>query len=415
MEQYPSIRVNDEQLRAAAAGIQMARLAYLPKADALAQVNRATRNNVYGLLLPQAVISPISGPPNPNNTGTNVWGSAIGFLISWEPFDFGLRQANIGVTQATARRAQAALQRTRFEVAALTAHAYLAVLASSQALAVAEAGKARLADIAPLVKSLVDSGLRPGIDSSYLSAETAAAEGQVIQARASLQLAIASLANLLNLPEAQVSAARMRFLETVPVAGDGSDLKKHPAAIEQGIAQEESAARLKAIERAYYPKFNAQATTYARGTGSPATSLGPNIYNWGVGFTATYSLLDLPGLRVKKEIEAAQGRADQARYEKLLRDLEGQRSKARIEADMATRLAANTPVQLRAARAVHEQLAARYKAGLIPMLEVVDAQRSLTVAEIDDTLARLSIWRAQLAVAAAEGDLTEFLARAEKK
>ena len=38
-EQYPSIRVNDEQLRAAAAGIQLARLTYWPKVDAIAQVN----------------------------------------------------------------------------------------------------------------------------------------------------------------------------------------------------------------------------------------------------------------------------------------------------------------------------------------------------------------------------------------
>ena len=44
------------------AGIQLARTAYLPRVDALAQVNRATRNNVFGLLLPQGVIPAISGP-----------------------------------------------------------------------------------------------------------------------------------------------------------------------------------------------------------------------------------------------------------------------------------------------------------------------------------------------------------------
>lgn len=412
--QYPSIRVNDEQLRAAAAGIQLARLTYLPKVDAIAQVNRATRNNLYGMLLPQQVLAPISGPPNPNNTGTNVWGSAVGFLVSWEPFDFGLRQATVGVNEVAARRAQAALRRTRFEVAALTAHAYLTVLASTETLAVAEAGKFRVTSITPLVQSLVDSGLRPGIDASQLLAETAAAEGQLIQARAAVQLSIAALANLLNLPEAQVRAARMRFLEAPLPTTNSADLKSHPALIEQGFAQEESAARLKILEKTYYPKFNAQATTYARGAGSPATSLGPNIYNWGVGFSATYSLMDLPGLRIKKEIESSLGRAEQARYERLLLDLEGQLSKSRIEVETASRFAANTPIQLQAARAVHEQVMARYKAGLIPMLEVADAQRALTVAEIDDRLARLSVWRAQLALAVAQGDLTDFLARAEK-
>src|ERR1017187_4569067 len=54
LKNYPSVRVSQEQINAAAAGIRLARTAYLPHADALAQVNRATRNNVYGLLLPQS-------------------------------------------------------------------------------------------------------------------------------------------------------------------------------------------------------------------------------------------------------------------------------------------------------------------------------------------------------------------------
>jgi outer membrane protein TolC len=38
---YPSIQVSQEQLNAAAAGIRLARTAYLPRVDALAQVDRA--------------------------------------------------------------------------------------------------------------------------------------------------------------------------------------------------------------------------------------------------------------------------------------------------------------------------------------------------------------------------------------
>src|SRR5437868_10252262 len=93
LHNYPSIRVSQEQINAAAAGIQLARTAYLPRVDALAQVNRATRNNVFGLLLPQNVIPSISGPVLGTNTFGTAWGSAIGVLVTWEPFDFGLRQA----------------------------------------------------------------------------------------------------------------------------------------------------------------------------------------------------------------------------------------------------------------------------------------------------------------------------------
>ena len=48
-------------MNAAAAGIRLAQTAYLPRVDGLAQVNRATRNTFYGLLLPQGVIPGVDG------------------------------------------------------------------------------------------------------------------------------------------------------------------------------------------------------------------------------------------------------------------------------------------------------------------------------------------------------------------
>src|SRR4051812_29726218 len=68
---YPAVEISQAQVEAAGAGIRLARSAYLPKVDALAQVNRGTRNNIFGMLLPQSVLPNISGPPiNSNNFGT---------------------------------------------------------------------------------------------------------------------------------------------------------------------------------------------------------------------------------------------------------------------------------------------------------------------------------------------------------
>jgi len=49
-------------ITAAKAGIGLAQTSYLLRTDVLWQTNRATDNNVTGLLLPQSVIAPISGP-----------------------------------------------------------------------------------------------------------------------------------------------------------------------------------------------------------------------------------------------------------------------------------------------------------------------------------------------------------------
>jgi outer membrane protein TolC len=73
------------------------------------------------------------------------------------------------------------------------------------------------------------------------------------------------------------------------------------------------------------------------------------------------------------------------------------------------RVAANTPVQVSAARAAPQQATARYQAGLGTIDQVAEAQRLLAQAEVENALARLSVWRAHLAEAKAQGDLKPFL------
>jgi outer membrane protein len=80
----------------------------------------------------------------------------------------------------------------------------------------------------------------------------------------------------------------------------------------------------------------------------------------------------------------------------------------------AKNVAANTPVQVAAARAATEQATARYQSGLGNIDAVAEAQRLLAQAEIDDALARLGVWRALLGVATAAGDLQPFLAEASQ-
>src|SRR5262249_45262701 len=111
LRNYPAVTVSQEQVNAAAAGIDLARTAYLPRVDSLAQVNRATRNNVFGLLLPQGVIPSISGPVIGSNNLGSVWGSAVGGLVTWEPSDFGLRRASVSAATAAKTKSEAPLTR----------------------------------------------------------------------------------------------------------------------------------------------------------------------------------------------------------------------------------------------------------------------------------------------------------------
>src|SRR5918994_1049729 len=89
------------------AGVDLARTAYLPRLDSSLQFNRATRNNVAGLLLPGTTIPGISGPVSDDASAGMIWGSGAGVLLSWEAFDFGSRAATIDAARSQVSRATA--------------------------------------------------------------------------------------------------------------------------------------------------------------------------------------------------------------------------------------------------------------------------------------------------------------------
>ncbi len=423
LKNYPAIRISQEQITAASAGIQLARTSYLPRVDLLAQANRATRNNVFGLLLPQNAIPSMSGPViGSNNLGT-AWGSAAGVLVSWEPFDFGLRRANIAVAAATRTQAEAALQRTRYDIAVATADAYLTLAASEETVRAAQAGVDRADTVLRTIQALVNSGLRPGADASRAQAELAAARTQWIQAKQSTEVARATISQFVGGEPSQITLAAPKLRE-LPPARDSTtvNLSANPIAAEQGAVLDRTKAELRALERTYFPRFSLQGSAYARGTGAETdgallgglNGLGPNVQNYAVGFTVTFPAMDLPALQARRAMQSANIRAETARSQQIAADLKARWNAATARLRGAREVAANTPVQVNAARAALQQSSARYQSGLANIDEVADAQRLLTQAEIDDSLARLSVWRGLLEIATVAGDLQPFLMEASQ-
>ena len=418
LDKYPAVRASIEQVAVAAAGISLARAVYLPHADFLGQMNRATRNNVFGLLLPQPVISSISGPVLGTNSAGSVWGAALGVLVSWEPFDFGVRPATVGVAQSVRDSSNAQLAVTRLQVGTSAADAFLTVLAAHQTAQAAAAGVERGRVVNEAVQTLVKNQLRPGADASRADAELALARIQLIQAEQAEQVSRAALGQLLGAPPATLQLQPGPLLKAPPfIDTTGPGVAENPRAVAQSAAVNVVKARQKVLERSYYPKFLLQATTYGRGTGAHVdgttggggSGLGPDVGNWAVGMTVLFPLFDLPSIHRRKEVEIHNERAEAARYDQILRELSGQFEKAKAALEGARGVAQNTPIQLAAARVLEQQATARYKAGLATIVEVAEAERLLVQAEIDDSLAGVSVWRALLAVRAAQGDLTPYL------
>jgi outer membrane protein TolC len=421
IDNYPSIRASTARVSAQESGVDLARTAYLPRLDWSLQVNRATRNNVPGLLIPGTVTPAISGPASDSASASSIWGTANALLMSWEAFDFGLRGASVNLARAQVARATAGAELTRLEVGIGTADAFLRLAAASEAVRAARANVERQRVFAESVAVLVKNELRPGADDSRAQAELALARIQTIQAEQAEQIARANLAQWLGVPPAAVQIVEAPLLAPAPVQPSAPAVTAmHPLAETQMAAVESSRAAQQVLGHSFYPRINLQSGFSLRGTGASAsgnggTNLGGahgldfDTPNWAVGVTATLPLFDWFSLRERRRMEASTERAEQATYDRLVQQLTAQSEQARAEMDGARRVAENTPIQLNAARVLEQQSRARYDAGLATIIEVADSQRLLLQAEVGDAVARLGIWRALLSDAAARGDLSDLL------
>ena len=420
---YPAIRASMSDVTAAESGIDLAKTAYLPRADFHYQVNRATRNNIFGLTFPNPVIAPISGPAGEDQVGTSTFGAAVGLAFRWEPFDLGLRKSLVALADRIRARAAAGQYVTEYEVSLAAADAFFNALAARQAVTAARANVERMEVFAATVGALVRAELRPGADESRAQAELAQARNELIAVERLEHDQRLLLGRWMGTAGTEVEIAPGALLSDPPAFEEAAaNLTGHPVAAAQAANIDVVRALRESIAKEYRPRFEVLSTVYGRGTGARldgtfqggGNGLVPNIGNWAVGFGVSFPVFDYKQNQVRREIESHRETAEGARLEEILESLESEVAQARVSVDAARRIAANTPTQLAAAQMLERQAQARYQAGLGTVVEVADAQRLLRQAETDDALAKLGIWRALFALEAAEGDLTDILARGSR-
>jgi outer membrane protein TolC len=128
----------------------------------------------------------------------------------------------------------------------------------------------------------------------------------------------------------------------------------------------------------------------------------------------SFPLMDFASIHARASTQASLVRAAKANEDLTARNLREQFEQALAELRAAEAIAGNTPVQLQAAQAALDQASARYKAGLVAIDDVAQAQRLLVQADIDNSIARLNVWRAFLKLQYIRGDLQPFLQEAKR-
>ena len=418
LQHYPAVRASLEQVSAARGGVTLARTQYLPQLNGVYQDSRATQNQVPGIWLPTPITPTVEGPIGPTS-GQSYWGSQAAALFSWEPLDFGLRAAKVGQARTAEEKSQADQALTQLQVATAVGNYFLRAVTNQQ--------------VAWLLRPTLIAG-RCSINPSMFSLRTNCGQERTL------------LARMPNLREQRLSITRhskqnarrsillrrlwerrgrrSKWMEAAwwtcrrPGSLLETSASDHPLARDQMASVRQIQAQEKILQRSDYPRLFLQAEAFGRGSEVPNNGsiignwngAAPARGNWLTGVTILFpDVFAFKARSAEEQISKANERSQQAHYDQTIQDLTGQIRAAHDQLKAVELVAQETPIELAAARQSEAQSRARYQSGLATLVEVADAENLLAQAEMDDSIARLNVWRGLFAVAYAQGDLKTFL------
>ncbi|MBI2467962.1 MAG: TolC family protein [Candidatus Rokubacteria bacterium] len=367
LRQHPSIRAAQQGRTAAETRVPQAQSAYFPTLDWLSSANRS-----------RTFFSSIGRGVTSTLFSTGVEGRQL-------LFDFGRTGALVEEARANFRATDAELERVRQAVVLNVRQSYLVLLQARRLVGVAEASLQRAELNLRSARGFFEVGTKPKSDVTRAEVDVANARVSVIRARNAVRLAETSLANALGLdttPELELQDI-LAFTPALfePQALLQEAFRNRPELAQARARLEAARAQLAGARAAFGPELSASA---AYG-GSSAEF--PLEERWAVGLQLSWNLFQ-GGFTINRlrETEALVETA-QANAETLELQVRTEVEQSHINVVEAAERITATEKAVESARENLRLAQGRYDAGVGTILDLTDAQLSLSAAEADQVRA----------------------------
>lgn len=411
---YPLLKAKEHEVQAQMDQVAVAKSTALPSLDAAYQVNYATYNNITGMAVGQGFV-PISGPPSTTNTYDAVFGSVGGLLLNWEPFTFGQRRSKINSAKAQQDYQEADQAQEIFQHQIKTANAYLDVVITHELVKVYSKNLERAQDNLRIVKSLTQSGLRPGTDTALFKAELSRTKIELLNCEKLHETQQVLLSELLGVNEG-VYSIDSSFFKSLPVVATDTASQNHPL-IRLSVSRVMINSYEKtSLQRTLYPTLSLWATAYARGSGvrydgyvNSEEGLSFSRYNYGAGLVLSVPLLRFANVRHQINAQESIIKAEEEKLGLVKLQLDKQNRVADVTLSNALKIAQESPSFYQSSEFSYRTLLSRYNSGLVNYSDLLQAQYSLIKSETDLKRTYIDAWKALLYKAAVQGDINIFL------
>ncbi|WHZ08151.1 MAG: Outer membrane protein-like protein [Cytophagales bacterium] len=434
LKNYQTIEAKRNYYRASAALKQNTKNEYLPNLIGSIQQDYGTVNGQYGPLgavgLPGAGAGLAVASAGPVS-GLQSWNAAFGALylanVNWEFFTFGRVRSKIKMSGAQANRDSADLTQEQFVHGIRVAGAYLSLLTAQRLIVVAQSNLRRAVVVQKTIKARALTGLNPGVDSSLANADVSRAKLLLIQAINTEQQNRNVLAQYLKLAP-DPFLLDTTFFERVPADFKTStEIDNNPQVqfYKSRIRFSDQMALF--LKRSALPSTNFFSIIQTRASGfnynysplapqnyssSYADGITPTRSNFLLGVALSWNVMNLTKIRQQVNAQHFLSAAYQNEYDLISTQLKDQLILADQKIENCLLSLKEVPLQYKAASDAFVQKTTLYKNGLATIVELQQAEYSLTQAETDLNVAYINVWQALLLKSAASGDFDLFITQA---
>jgi len=424
---YPSIKAKMAEKEGAREELKRSNANRIPLLMLQEQVTYATANAMTGTFWPnEGYALPSAGSRRTDQVWTGAFGQYSTLALTGPIYTFGKIKHDVAASDQGVKTADYDYQNEIFQHKVKVADVYLRLLTFKEITRVQQSNLKRAQDLKNVIDAKVNSGLRPGVDSSFVSAELSKAKLKLLEAKRQQKVAALYLGELTGLSGFSIEPNGSEHIKAVPPQVNVElDEDKNPSLLFKKSNWFEQLEREQQAKVAWTPTLKYMVAGVGRGSGvGGPTGTNNSIFtqslsrgikfqrgNYLAGVYTLWNVLEFT--KSSHDYRAAQSYslAAKYRYDEALLTTNRALEDAKIQLALSLEAVHEAPVQLRSAKSAYKQAYARYDSGLGTLPELSENMVLLNRAEADMAIAYNNIWRSVLQETAAVGDFDIFMSQ----
>lgn len=416
----PVLKSKQASINASMADKQSVKDEFIPTAVVGDEVIVGTDNSLPGAYLSRGIIPSASAGIHPSNNWQPATGNFAVLSSEYEIASFGYKNARLKNAQAAINVSEDDKRREIYLMKWRLSKLYFTLRKQQLQVAIEAQNVNRYEELFKIIRGITISGLKAGADSSQALAELSRTKIDYNNAVKETQLVKQEIAYLTGISVDSIEADTTETAHQIAVMkimGNLSDTAKNPLLDYFKTKQLLYQSNADVISKSYRPHLMLNGAVWARGSSvdynsnykSLADGLGYQRYNYLAGISLFYNLTGLVQKRDKLASNRQKIMAAQFDAQHQQQTLDNVNKQADRILDMAAADLKEIPVQLRAATDALNQKTAQYKAGIINLVDLTNANYVLYRAQTDYAQALNDWFLANVDKSAATGTLDLFI------